>query len=418
MAIYHFSVQAISRKAGRSSTAAAAYRAAEKIVDARTGEIHDYSRKRGVIDAELFLPGEQTTGRGAFWSAVEQHHKRGDAVVAREFTIALPAELNANDRVELALEYGRQLAERYGVAVDVAVHRADRQGDKRNMHAHVLMSGCHVGRDGALGKKAVELDPIHCQRAKIENFAERERPRWAALVNQRLAARGVEARVDHRTLEAQGIERAPGEHHGPSVTAILRRGGSSAVARRMQAEAQRRIEAAAEQRVHVRAAALDVREAEQGLIDTQTTLRDALAAQAQARHASAALFAPAPAQPGLRQAAQQQAGVPDAGERLAAFRRAEDERAVRAELARQVGEGVKIFTGEPDRAYTGRVLVVTDYHVGQHLGRDWAAIHDRRKLQQVPEVGQSAKIVYGRDGQQIVQTASQSRSKGQGFGPR
>lgn len=225
MADFHLSVKAIGRSDGRSATAAAAYRAAERIVDARTGEIHDYTRKAGVIDTALVLPGGATRDRSEFWNAVEQHHKRGDAVLAREFSLALPHELPADERARLAFDFGRELADRYGVAVDVALHEPDKKGDQRNYHAHVMMSACSVAPDGTLGRKAVELDPIHCQRAKIENFTERERPRWAELHNERMAENGRAERIDHRSLEAQGIDREPTRHLGPSATGYERRTG-------------------------------------------------------------------------------------------------------------------------------------------------------------------------------------------------
>lgn len=395
MASYHFSVQAISRKAGRSSTAAAAYRAAKKIVDERTGEIHDYTRKRGVIDSELFLPGEQAHARGAFWSSIEQHHKRGDAVVAREFTLALPHELNPNDQCELAFAYGRELSERYGVAVDVAVHRADKGGDKRNVHAHVLMSGCHVDRDGTLGKKAVELDPIHCQKHRIENFAERERPRWATLANEWLAERSIEARLDHRTLAAQGIDRIPTEHLGPTATAILRRGGASTKQRRLQEEAQRRIEAAAEMRVHAHAAALEVRQAEAALIDTQTSLQAALIER------------------------QAQRGVPHPAEQLARFRAAQapaepvlsaEERREKSRqdltdaLASMPDGGYRLFaspTNIEHGRYSGTLLLSTDLHIAQDFGRREAVIHERTRLDGDLKVGQKVTIQYS-DGRATV----------------
>ena len=88
MAVYHFSAKTVSRSAGHSSTAAAAYRAAERIVDERTGEIHDYTRKGGVVASEVILPGGGTMERAALWNKVEAHHKRGDATVAREFVVA------------------------------------------------------------------------------------------------------------------------------------------------------------------------------------------------------------------------------------------------------------------------------------------------------------------------------------------
>lgn len=206
MASYHCSMKSISRKVGRSATASAAYRAGVEILDERTGMNHDYSRKAGVVHAEMLLPDGETADRAALWNAVEAKHKRGDAVVAREIEVALPAELTDAQRQELAVSYGRELANRYGVAVDVAIHRPSREGDGRNHHAHVLMSACHVDPDMKMGAKAVELDPIHCQRNGLENAADHERERWAALCNDALERSGLDVRVDHRSLEAQRAE--------------------------------------------------------------------------------------------------------------------------------------------------------------------------------------------------------------------
>lgn len=238
MAEYHLSAKIVSRSAGRSSTAAAAYRAAERIVDERTGEIHDYRRKGGVMDSQVILPGGGTMARAELWNSVEAKHKRGDAVVAREFVVALPAELDAAQRQELARSYARELADRYGVAVDINVHAPGKDGDQRNHHAHILMSACYCSPTGVLGKKAVELDPIHCARAKVGNVVEVERARWAELANSALARAGHDARIDHRTLEAQGItDRLPGVHLGPAATAIERSGRESEIARRAREQA-------------------------------------------------------------------------------------------------------------------------------------------------------------------------------------
>lgn len=228
MAIYHLSMKAIARSSGRSATGAAAYRAGCRIVDERTGEIHDYRRKGGVESADLILPdGVPPMDRAEFWNLVERHHRRGDAVVAREVEIALPAELPPEARRQLALDFARELADHYGVAADVCVHRPGKGGDERNHHAHILLSACGVGPDG-LGKKVAVLDPIHCQRHQMPNPADLWRARWAELVNERLKQHQVDARVDHRSLKAQGIDREPTKHLGPAATGFERRTGRSA----------------------------------------------------------------------------------------------------------------------------------------------------------------------------------------------
>lgn len=224
MAIYHFSMQPISRSAGRSATAAAAYRAACKVIDERTGEIHDYTRKGGVLSARLILPDGGTDERAAFWSRVEVHHKHPRAVTAREIVLALPRELSAEQRRDLAEQYGRDLADRYGVAVDVCIHAPDASEGEENPHAHILMTACSCTPQGVLGKKVEALDPISSARAKRkENAVEAERPLWEARANAALERAGQAERIDHRTLEAQGIARAPTTHDGPARTAIKRR---------------------------------------------------------------------------------------------------------------------------------------------------------------------------------------------------
>ena len=256
MAIYHLSAKPISRAQGRSATGAAAYRAGVEITDERTGLVHDYTRKGGVLHSELILPGGGTADRAEFWNGIEAHHKRGDAVLVREVEISLPTELTPEQRQALAVGYARDLADRYGVAADVALHAprtvTDRELEKNpdqhhetdpetgrrhngNWHAHIMLSACHVQPDGTLGKKAVELDPIHCQRAKIENMADRERARWGELANAALERHGHEARIDHRSHAERGIEAEPSQHLGPQAHGYERRTGQPS-AKRIQQE--------------------------------------------------------------------------------------------------------------------------------------------------------------------------------------
>ncbi|WP_234732028.1 MobA/MobL family protein, partial [Acidocella facilis] len=116
----------MSRASGRSSVAAAAYRAAEKLENQRDGLVHDFSRRSGVEHAEIVLPegadAEWAKERPALWNAAEASEKRKDARVAREVEIALPHELSAEQRLELTREFAQDLADRYGVAVDFAIH--------------------------------------------------------------------------------------------------------------------------------------------------------------------------------------------------------------------------------------------------------------------------------------------------------
>ena len=222
MAIYHCSVKTVSRSSGRSAVAAAAYRAGEKIEDKRLGLIHDYSRKQGVEHTEIILPEfadapAWAVEREALWNAAEAAESRKNSVTAREYEVALPAELSAHQRQEAARAFGGWLADRFGVAADIAVHAPGREGDSRNHHAHILTTTREVGPDG-LGAKTRALD------APQSGAVEEVRAQWAETVNAHLERAGVVERVDHRSHARRGIEDAATVHLGPAAAAMERRG--------------------------------------------------------------------------------------------------------------------------------------------------------------------------------------------------
>ncbi len=260
MAIYHLSVKPVSRGGGRSATAASAYRAAELVRDHTTGQTFDYSRKRGVEHAEIVLPTEAARrdinwarDREALWNAAERAENRSNSRVAREYELALPHELGKAQRLELVRAFAAEIANRHGVAVDFAIHAPHREGDTRNHHAHVLAT-TRVIEPGGLGEKAtIEWSDTNRRKAKLEpakKEIEAIRERWAQLSNERLHEHGIEARIDHRSLERQGIEREPTSHLGPAVSALERRGIETRVGQRLEREAlevaQQRLERAAE----------------------------------------------------------------------------------------------------------------------------------------------------------------------------
>ena len=239
MAIFHLSVKTVSRSAGRSSTAAAAYRAGVKITDDRTGEIHDYRRKAGVQSSELFLPvgaPEWAPDRAKLWNAAEQSEKRKNSTVVREFEVALPSELSTDQRRELAHDFARELVKRHGFAVDVAIHAPGKDGDSKNHHAHILCTTRKLTAEG-FTEKTRELDDRATGAAEVTHWRER----WSGLTNAALERAGHAERVDHRSLEAQGIDREPTVHLGPSATAIERRGE---VSEKTQNHQERQAEAA------------------------------------------------------------------------------------------------------------------------------------------------------------------------------
>jgi len=269
MAIFHLSVKAIGRAHGRSATAAAAYRAAARIEDERTGLVHEYTRKTGVVHREVIVPDGAPSwaqDRERLWNAAELAETRKNSTVAREFEVALPGELAAPERRRLACELAQEIAARHRCAVDVAIHAPGRGGDNRNHHAHLLLTTRRLEPTG-FTEKTRELDDLKTGEVT------RWRERWAALVNEHLEEHGHEARIDHRTLAAQGEVREPGFHKGPAVTAIERRGERTQVTERIGEDINERLKHAQELgRLERESKALA-----RSIIDTTTELKAALA---------------------------------------------------------------------------------------------------------------------------------------------
>ena len=245
MAIFHLSVKTISRSSGRSAPGAAAYRAAAKIAEIRTGIVHDYTRKKGVEFCEIVLPSgapEEFRDRGILWNAAESSETRKNSTVAREFEVALPVELSPEQRVELVRDFAKAIVARHLCAVDFAIHAPGGKGDPRNFHAHVLCTTRRIWSQG-FGEKTRELD----DRKTGEVAAWRKR--WEELENRALEKAQVHERVSCTTLEDQEIEREPGFHHGPAITGILRRREFSYVFQRAAPEARRKLEAIRQERL-------------------------------------------------------------------------------------------------------------------------------------------------------------------------
>ena len=257
MAIYHCQLKPVSRGQGRSSTAAAAYRSCSKVYDERTGELHDYSRKRGLEHAEIVLSTEAAQkdiqwarDRQQLWNAAEAAERRKDARVGREYEVALPHELTKAQRVELTRSFSQDLANRYQCAVDFAIHKPHKEGDERNFHAHILATTRQVTPTGLGDKTYIEKSDTDRYKLGLgpgKDEVTTIRERWAEHVNRALEQAQCKERVNHRSLEAQGIERTPTRHLGPAISGLEARGEKSHVVERVrEQEANRRLEKAAE----------------------------------------------------------------------------------------------------------------------------------------------------------------------------
>ena len=255
MAVYFLNLKTFGRAGGSSAASAAAYRAGERIRDERTGRTYDHSDRQDVMHKEILLPSRfaeeevaWARDRASLWNAAEDAETRKNARVAREYLVALPAELSPPQRLTLVRGFSQELSDRYGFAVDFAIHapRDFPGSDPRNFHAHLLATTREVGVERLGAKTALEMSDGNRRALGLQpaiNELLHVRERWAAATNEALQEAHIAVRVDHRTLEAQGIDREPRPQIPRAAFEMERHGYRSVVAERMREEYQARLDA-------------------------------------------------------------------------------------------------------------------------------------------------------------------------------
>ena len=226
--------------------AASAYRSGESLTNEQDKRDHDYRKRAHDVEFKrVLVPTDGALSelkRSTLWNAAEAAEKRKNSRTGREFVLALPHELNQEQRAQLAEDFARELVKRYKVAADVCIHKPSKQGDERNHHAHILITtrSVSVSEDGSLtpilgDKTALEWSDRKRQEKGLSKGADEMkelREKWAELANKALERAGKTERIDPRSNEAQGIERIPEEHLGHKMTALERKGVKTTVGNR------------------------------------------------------------------------------------------------------------------------------------------------------------------------------------------
>jgi hypothetical protein len=290
LAIYHLEAKVVSRGAGRSAAAAAAYLSCSRIYNDYDGIQHDYTRKQGLVWQQVFLPPQappEWQDREKLWNAVEAAEKAKDSRLARELVVALPIELNQEQQISLIEEFIQEQFVADGMCADAAIHDTD----GHNPHAHILLTVRPLDEKGQwqyktekeylcvcngeergfttaeflkaqkegwekqypykIGKKKVYMAP---SAAEVRGLARADkhpkssrygrqnpitlrwnseeqlllwRENWAAAANLALEQAGREERIDHRSHAARGLEENPTIHEGVAARAMERKGITS-----------------------------------------------------------------------------------------------------------------------------------------------------------------------------------------------
>ena len=283
-AIYHLEAKIISRGAGRSAVAAAAYMSCSAIENEYDGIFHDYTRKGGLVYEHIYLPQYVPSGwsnRTVLWNAVEENEKTKDSRLAREFIIALPVEFTLPERIWQVEEFTKALVAD-GMCADVCIHDTD----GHNPHAHIMTTVRPLNPDGKWQKKtekeylcikdgeergftaaefkatqtegwekqyqyyvdgekkylppslAADYERVNkypkstkfgrqnpiSERWNSEEQLLKWRKLWADIVNRALEEKQLDTRIDHRSFAARGITEQPTIHEGVSARAVDSKG--------------------------------------------------------------------------------------------------------------------------------------------------------------------------------------------------
>ena len=284
IAIYHLETKVITRGTGRSAVAAAAYMSCSRIYNDYDGVTHDYTRKRGLIYEQVFLPEhapKEWQDRAVLWNTVEEAEKTKDSRLSRELVIALPVEFDLSVWELMLKEYINRNFVNRGMCADLCIHDTD----GHNPHAHIMLTVRPLNKDGTwqrktekeylcvrngeergftsaeykvaqndgwekqylykIGKKKEYLPPSKSeglervnkypkstkygrQNPILEAWNSEEtllewRERWASLVNSYFKEFEMDESIDHRSFRARGIKKQPTVHVGVSGFAIFKK---------------------------------------------------------------------------------------------------------------------------------------------------------------------------------------------------
>ena len=239
MAIYHCTTKTVNRSSGRTSVASMAYRAGKKLKDERTGLTHDFTKKSGVAHTEIISNLDIDIDRNQLWNLAEQSENRKDARTAREWVIALPDELNADQRKDLAKDFANSFVDRYGVIADIAIHEPSKGGSDKNHHAHIMLTTRKAELDSdnklILTTKA-DIELSNTKRKSLDMGTTQDeikqiRETWANLANFALEKAGIQEKIDHRSYADQGNGLQATIHEGTKVTQLRRQGIDTEISR-------------------------------------------------------------------------------------------------------------------------------------------------------------------------------------------
>jgi ATP-dependent exoDNAse (exonuclease V) alpha subunit len=231
MAIFLLSAKIISRAKGQSVIASAAYRAGERLLDPNRLTDHDYTARNGIEHTQIMAPdyapdwvqvldkSKESETRQLLWQRVEEIERKKNSQLAREVLVALPHEINRQQRIDLVRDFVARNFTSRGMVADVALHVPTGNDNPKNFHAHLLLTMRDVTPNGFAPHKRRDWNDRSLTQAWRED--------WALTANRHLERAGRSERIDHRSNKERGIDREPQPKLGPIAHEIEKSGRAS-----------------------------------------------------------------------------------------------------------------------------------------------------------------------------------------------
>jgi hypothetical protein len=161
------------------------------------------------------------------WFRAQEQGERKNARMSDRFIGALPRELTPEQCIAVVEKFCRGVTQDR-VPWHFALHLELDQKDQPdwNPHAHIIFRD----RDIETGRRFLYTSAGPKERAKLmaqgKQFWDTTafRQKWSADMNHALERAGLDVRIDHRSLQAQGIDRDPQIHIGPASQNAARKG--------------------------------------------------------------------------------------------------------------------------------------------------------------------------------------------------
>jgi hypothetical protein len=161
------------------------------------------------------------------WRAIE-HHEASNGRIQMRIIISLPCEMSIStaDHADLIRNFAQSHFEAHRLPWAAAIHRADANGDARNIHAHICFHDRPMWRQADGSFRFAKTKAAH---TRDRQYARELSDNFVTRVNALLTAHSATARWTNKSYAEREIVSTPSRHLGHRQMGMERRGKLSRI---------------------------------------------------------------------------------------------------------------------------------------------------------------------------------------------